>query len=29
MIHFIDSETPCHEEAMGEQAWQDAIAEEY
>jgi hypothetical protein len=29
MSHFIDSETNCHEEAMGEQVWQDAIAEEY
>jgi hypothetical protein len=29
MSHFIDSETPCHEEVMGEQVWQDAIAEEY
>jgi hypothetical protein len=29
MSHFIDSETPYHEEAMGEQVWQDAITEEY
>jgi hypothetical protein len=29
MSHFIDYETPCHREAMGEKVWKDAIEKEY
>jgi hypothetical protein len=29
MSHSIDSETPCHGEAIGEQVWKNAITKEY
>jgi len=29
MSHFIDYETPFHEESMGEQVWKDSIVEGY
>jgi hypothetical protein len=29
MSHFIYSEAPCHGEVIGEQAWKDAMTEEY
>jgi hypothetical protein len=29
MSHIIDTKPSCHEEATGQQVWQDAMAEEY